>query len=160
PLTHTLSFSGEEKTFARIQELLVTIDAQKAKGSPLPPASQFYIYKPSHQSGDQIVDAIKEVAGQLKSDKIADPALLRTLGTMKWVKSTNSLMFTGDPVSLQKVQSLIATIDIEQSAATNNFYMYKLRSLSPAQMEKAMKEVASNLKSAGLADSALLKTIH
>lgn len=157
--TQTLSFSGEEKNFARVQELLAKIDLQGGKGGT-GPATQFYIYKPLHQGGDAIEEAIKEVAGQLKSDKLADPGFLNALGTMKWVKSTESLMFTGDPASLQKVQALIGTIDVQESAASSNtYFIYKVRNTTGELIEEDLDNLAKNFKSSGHKDAKILDVI-
>ena len=151
PLTHTISFSGEEKNFDRIRQLLATIDASSGKVSApaIPPSTQFYIYKPTNQTGEQLSSTLKEVSSQLKSDKLADPALLNALGTMKWVKSTNSLMFTGDPSSLQKVQTLIATFDVGTKPVEKTFYQYHPQHATEAKTESYLKEISQNLSKKG-----------
>jgi len=152
PLTHTISFSGEEKNFDRIRQLLATIDASSGKISTpgIPPSTQFYIYKPINLTGDQLVQTLKEVSSQLKSDKLADPALLNSLGTMKWVKSTNSLMFTGDPSSLQKIQTLIATFDVGGTKVVEKtFFQYHPQYATEAKTESYLKEISQNLAKKG-----------
>lgn len=161
PLTHTLSFSGEEKNFDRIRQLLSTIDASSGKVSApaIPPSTQFYIYKPVNQTGEQLVGTLKEVLSQLKADKLADPALLNSLGTMKWVKSTNSLMFTGDPGSLQKIQTLIATFDIGTKPAEKTFFQYHPKFATEAKTESYLKEVSHNLAKKG-GSQTLVETLN
>lgn len=144
PMTHTLTFSGEEKNFPRIQELLSTIDSSSSKISAVPPPSQFLIYKPVNQTGEQLSRELKEVAAQLKADKLADPGLLNALGTMKWVKTTHSLMFTGDPISLQKIQSLISNFDVTSSKEAG-FIQYHLKYATQEKAESYLNQVAENL---------------
>ena len=52
------------------------------KISLLPLSSQFLIYKPVNQSGEKLYSNLKDVEGQFKSDKLADPALLNALATV------------------------------------------------------------------------------
>lgn len=165
PLTHTLSFSGEEKTFPRIQELLATIDAASTKphsGTPVIPAStQFYIYKPVSQTGEQLSASMKEVSAQLKANKLADPALLNALGTMKWNQATHSLIFTGDPDSLKKIQSIIATFDIagpKTVEASKTFFQYHPKYADEAKTESYLKQVTQNLVKKG-GDESLINTL-
>jgi type III secretion protein C len=158
PQTHTLVFSGDEKSFPRVQELLSTIDTPTGRAK-VAPASQFYIYRPQKKSGDQIVSSVKEVLQQLKSDKLADPGFLQALGTMKWVKSTQTLMFTGDPVSLEKVQQLIATIDIEGTVGKSEYYIYKVQNTTGDVIEEDLDNLAKNLESTGAADRGVIDVI-
>jgi type II secretory pathway component GspD/PulD (secretin) len=155
--TQTLTFTGEERTFMRVQELLATVDSAGGR-AVYSPVTQFYIYKPVNQSGDQIASAVKEMAEQLKSDKLADPAFLNALGTMKWVKSTNSLLFTGDPASLQKVQTLIGTIDVAKSGKPG-YYIYKVQNTTGDLIEEDLDNIAKNFKSSGLKDAKILDVI-
>ncbi len=161
PLTHTLSFSGEEKNFDRIRQLLATIDSSTGKiTAAVPPSTQFFIYKPINQPGEKLTAAVKEVSAQLKSDKLADPAFLHTVGTMKWVKSTNSIMFTGDPASLQKIQTLISSLDIPgEKPAEKTFFQYHPKYASEDKTENYLDQVADNLASKGSSET-LVETLR
>lgn len=162
PMTHTLSFSGEEKTFDQIKQLLATIDTSsgKASGPVIPPSTQFFIYKPTHQTGEELSASLKEVTSELKSDKLADPALLNALESMKWVKSTHSILFTGDPASLQKIQSLITSFDVAPSKPTQKtFYLYRPIYGSEDRTESYLKQVAQNLSKKGGSES-LIESIR
>ena len=110
-------------------ELLATVDSSKTdagnKKGVITPSTQFLIYKPVHLSGESIADSLKDIGAQLKQEQIADPGLLQALASMKWVQSTQSLLFTGNPDSLKKVQTLIATIDdANQAQVAKTFFQY------------------------------------
>lgn len=165
PLTHTLSFSGEEKTFPRIQELLATIDTASSKPTPvasqIPASTQFLIYKPVNVTGEQLTTSLKEVGAQLKSNKLADPALLNALGTVKWNQATHSLIFTGDPDSLKKIQSMIATFDIagpKTVEEAKTFFQYHPKYADEAKTEAYLKQVTQNLAKKG-GDDSLITTL-
>lgn len=163
PLTHTITFSGPEKDFPRIKELLGTIDTASAKSSTakseIAPSTQFYIYKPQYQSGDEISASLKELSSELKSEQLADPGLIHALESMKWVKSTHSLLFTGDPDSLKKVQSLIASIDVPPSKESRTFYQYSLKYADEKKTESYLEQVSQNLAKKGGSES-LIETLR
>lgn len=232
--THTITFSGEEKTFSRIKELLATIDTGKTKQSPknnffvyqiksssasqiesslksfakkidksnvdnedlpetidgmkyiketnsflftgsdqalkrlqeilpsfdTPTSNQFYIYKPKYQRGTQLVASLKDVTDNLKANALADPAMLNSLESMKWVKTTNSILFTGDPDSLKKIQDLIATIDVPSGPSKSGYYIYKLQNVSGEVIEEELDKLAKDFKSSGLTDAKILDVIE
>lgn len=163
PLTHTLSFTGPEEDFPRIKELLATIDNASAKPtSPIAPSTQFLIYKPVYRTGEQLSASLKDLAAQLKNDRLADPGLLHALNSMKWVDSTQSLLFTGDPDSLKKVQALIATVDAPDVAtrAQPSYYIYKVQHTSGEFIEEDLDNVAKNLRASGVKGSALIEVIE
>lgn len=159
PLTHTISFSGEEKTFPRVKELLATIDTPSSKSNALA-STQFYIYKPNRQTGEDLAASVKEMTSQLKTDKLADPGLLNALGTMKWNKSTNSLLFTGDPESLKKVQTLVTSIDsTDVGPLERTFFQYHPKYADEAKTESYLRQVTQNLLKKAGTDS-LIETLR
>lgn len=157
PMTHTLSFSGPEVDFPQIKQLLETIDTATGKPTPLtPPSTQFFIYKPKYRSGEELVASLKEVTSQLKSDKLANPGLLRSLSSMKWVAATHSILFTGDPESLQKVETLIGTVDVPGPDALEGkktFYQYSPKYADQQKTENYLKQVTQNLIKKGGSES-------
>src|SRR5690606_21802126 len=158
PLTHTVTFSGPEKDFPRIKDLLSTIDTASGKSSSaIPPSTQFYIYKPEHRSGEEINESLKELVTELKSEQLADPGLIRTLESMKWVKSTHSLLFTGDPDSLKKVQALIASVDVPK-VGTKTFFQYHPKYADEKKTESYLEQVSQNLAKKGGSES-LVETL-
>ncbi|MGB7977969.1 MAG: secretin N-terminal domain-containing protein [Chlamydiales bacterium] len=149
--THTISFSGEEGTFPRIKELLATIDTAPLKSSRgvIPASTQFYIYKPVYLSGEALYASLKELEGELKSDQLADPALLNALGTMKWVKSTRSLLFTGDPDSLKRIEGLVATVDVPTKSEISTFFQYQPKYANELKTENYLRQIIQNLSKKG-----------
>lgn len=161
PLTHTLTFTGPETDFPKIKDLLATVDSASAKPASkkdeYPPSTQFLIYKPVNQSGKKIAESLQDITAQLKSDKLADPGLLHALSSMKWVESTNSLLFTGDPEALKKLQSLITTLDISATQA-KTFLQYHTKYADQSKTENYLKQVIQNLVKKGGTDS-LVETL-
>jgi type II secretory pathway component GspD/PulD (secretin) len=153
--THSLLFTGSEPALKRLQEIVPTFDTQLQ-----PASSQFFIYKPKHQRGDQLAASLKDVTENLKKNDLSDPSLIRTLESMKWVKSTNSILFTGDAESIKKVEGLIANLDgtLSGRAAERNFFLYAPEFASREQIEAYLNQVADNLSKKG--DDDLVETLR
>lgn len=159
PESNSIIFTGSDNSIKRLQDILPSFD-----GEPSGSNSQFLIYHPKFSSGLELEYSLKELVQQLKGNGLADPSLLKALESMKYVKTTNSLLFTGDAETLKKVQDLISDIDTTAKSPAaeqkSNFFLYKPLHTTPDQIEKSLKDVAANLQKSGLADPALLNSIH
>lgn len=143
PETQSILFSGNESSLKRLKELVPLFDAGIA---PFPPSNQLFIYKPHYQRGDLLAHSIKELIHDLKSDRFADLGLLRTLESMKYVKSTNALLFTGDQDSLRKLENLLATLDLpSDKAAEKVFYFYTPPENGKEKVETYLSQLSNSL---------------
>ena len=83
---------------------------------------------------------------------------------MKWVKNTNTLLFTGDPASLKRVEDLIGTLDIlsavKKEAMKGNYFVYKLQNPHGELIEEDLEEFVNNMKAAGMKDSPLVNVLE
>ena len=159
PDTNSILFTGGKRAIAQIKEVLPTIDTP-AHGQKV--SSQFFIYKPKFLKGDEIYKALKEYKENLGNSGLVDSTLLRTIDSMKWNKSTNSLIFTGDPASLQKISGLISTIDGPSSAPGHDqgFFVHQLQYAPKAKVKEYLDQVASTIKKEGLPEQDLVKAIE
>ncbi|HSX26930.1 MAG TPA: secretin N-terminal domain-containing protein [Chlamydiales bacterium] len=145
--TNSLLFTGPDAALKKIQDIVPGFDTGMVQ---IPASTQFFIYKPVYKKGDQLLSSIKEITEQLKSDKLSDPALIHALESGKWVKSTNSFMFTGDPEALAKIQTLIGSLDVAtgpptKPGAVKNFFIYQPQYASREVTDAYLKQVADNL---------------
>ena len=76
-----------------------------------PPADKFHVYKLQYHEGAEILDTVKQIAHQIKSQPGTSPQLLSTIDSMQWVKATNSLLFSGQPEGVDKLSTLIDSLD-------------------------------------------------
>ena len=141
--TGSILFTGSESTLKRLQDLLPTFDIVQAGLQ-----NQFYIYKPKSMRGEQLVSSLKELASDLQASHFSDTALLRTLQSVKYVKSTNSCLFTGDAASIKKLDDLIASIDNPQAKA-KNFILYSPKYVSKEKLDEYLKQLSDNLGKKG-----------
>jgi type II secretory pathway component GspD/PulD (secretin) len=163
PSTNSLLFIADNATIAKLKEVLGNLDTPiGAEGL------NFYIYKIQHANEEQIEQSLKQTAENLAASASPDEALIHTIGTMKWIKETNSLVFTGDEKSLQKIKELLPLFDVppdqsktglSQTTLPNQFFIYSPKFLSGPEIEQAVHEITSNLKESGYANPSLIKSL-
>jgi type II secretory pathway component GspD/PulD (secretin) len=166
--TNSLVFTGSADALQKIENLVKEIDSADARHTPIQKVGKttFLLYKLKNASGAQITASIKSISHDLKKTSAGDKNFLSTLGTMKYIRETNSLLFTGDEDSLQKVQQLVEKFDVsalsgkQEPAGPTEFLIYKPQSLNPKDLETVLQNFAENLKTSGLSDPSLFHTIQ
>ena len=104
----------------------------------------------------------------LQGSGLVDPDLLLTLNTLRYVESTQSLLFTGSPDSLKKVQEILSQIDVLASDEAQiqrlgeaTFFIYKIQTLPPTQLISALKSLSgTDLEYSGNIDKSTIKSIE
>lgn len=71
----------------------------------------FHLHKLQFHGGSEILDALKKVGKILADNDGSDPKLGYAIDTMQWIETSNSLLFSGNPSSIQKLKGLIAMLD-------------------------------------------------
>jgi len=82
-------------------KLSALIDAEPAKEA-------FQVYKLQYVQGSEILDSIKGIA----SSTPAGAPLIKSIESIQWIKTSNSLLYTGEGVA--ELTSLIRSLDIQQ----------------------------------------------
>lgn len=147
PSSNSIIFTGNAETLEKVKNLLAEFDMPKEgqiKGN-------FLMFTPTHVSLDDLQDSLNEIANNLKSSGLADPRLLESIKSMKVAPSTNSLIFTGNNQTLEKIQSLLNSIDNPmsrqaiQKIGKTTFWVYKIQNASPQQLITSVKSIAADL---------------
>lgn len=162
--TNSLILTGDAASVAEAEELLGKYDVPP-KSSPSGPGT-FFLYKPQSQSAAAIQKSLHDIASNLQQSSLADPGLLSAIGSMKYVETTNSLIFTGSPDAIQKIQALLKDIDLPpqkhapiQHVGKTTFLLYKLQNASPGQITTSLKAIATDLKKTGAADKEFIAAL-
>lgn len=159
--SNSILFTGTETTLSHLKTILPDFDVPSSRPT-LPTPTQFLIYKPKFIQGDELRKHLEEIADNLNEAELADPGLLHTLESERWVKDTNSLIFTGDAASLAKVQNLFGSIDVSKEVAPDlkmTYILYKPKYASKDKMENYLEEVGKNLEKKGLKETDLVNAI-
>jgi type III secretion protein C len=154
---NSLIFTGDQQALNKLRQILPAFDIPEHFGKTsdkLPLSSNFFVYKPKHQSGEQLLREIQDVSKNLQASDLADQAFLRTLQSAKWVPSTYSLVFTGDPASLDRLNALLAILD-----QPSQVFVYKPVHMSAPDFQAHILAAANEMERGGLTDSDLLLTI-
>ncbi len=139
--THAFIFTGSEKGIKQLQELLTTFDVPH-KDLKL---SEFYSYNPEHLQGQDLLNAVADLAQNLEESGLANPILLSTLHNAKWVPASHALFFIGPQDVLDRIKTLMPTIDQVTSSEVNSVFIYHTQHLSPNVLSKTLQNLASNL---------------
>ena len=73
---------------------------------------EFHVYKLQYHVGNEILTAIKSVAISMKANPSASQELVQTIGSMQWVESTNSILYSGTAEGIEDLTSLISSLDV------------------------------------------------
>ena len=122
--TGSITVSGTDSSVKQVEDLLKkfdvpsNLDSSKDKDTSSIGALQsdmsFLIYKLKYHQGSEIEDALKKIATELgkNEDKGVSNPLIQAIESIQWIQVTNSLLGTGNPLSLAKLKNLIENIDI------------------------------------------------
>jgi len=164
---NSLLLTGSSSAIDQARTLIDQFDAPGALNTPESNKSAFFIYKPVHQKPEVLQTNIKSMAKDLEGSGLVDPDLLLTLNTTRYVESTNSLLFTGSPDSLEKVKEILARTDVTslqegqiQQVGESTFLIYKIQYTSSAQLITALKNVTTDLQRSGPSDQAVATSIN
>jgi type III secretion protein C len=157
--SNSLVFTGPQAAITKLQDILPTLDVAQTPTSAS--KSHFLIYNPKYQKGEQLESDLEELAKNLKTSGLSNTDLLNALESMKWVSGTNSLIFTGDQASLDRIQNIIQTLDIPSATtAPIQIFIYKPVYASEEQLKDALDRFAQNLDPNSASDQSLAQAIH
>ncbi|HSX11990.1 MAG TPA: secretin N-terminal domain-containing protein [Rhabdochlamydiaceae bacterium] len=148
----SLLFITDADTYAKIEDILKTLDTSPTT------KSNFYIYKIQQTTEAQIEHALNDLAKTLKKSP-ADKALVDAIKSMKYIKETDSFIFTGTDEALKKIAELLPTFDAT-AFSTSHYWLYTPQFMTGKELESSMMDIRKSLESSGLSDQALLATIH
>lgn len=155
--TNTLIFIGSPNAIKELKEILPTFDVPSAGGLK----STFLIYTPQYRSGEDLYAYLRNTEESLKHSGLVNSAFLQTLNSMTWNSSTNSLLFTGDPQSLERVQAILNAVESQHGkSATPTFFLYKLQNGEGDIVIAQMKEIASKIPATSLQNNNLINAIE
>lgn len=71
----------------------------------------FLVYKLQYHDGNEIEETVKRIATDLATKPATSPQYMDVLKSVQWIKATNSLVCSGDEVSLENVRQLLKELD-------------------------------------------------
>ncbi|MBI2811222.1 MAG: hypothetical protein HYX67_10385 [Candidatus Melainabacteria bacterium] len=159
--TGTLLIIADDSMTAKIKDMLASLDQSRTGRGQA--KSSFIIYNPQNRPGEDLIEELSDIQDNLQESGLNDPSLLAAINSVKWVSTTNSLIITGDPQSLERIQAILASIDSPQSAKgalSKSFFLYKLQSAHCEVVLEQLKNIADKLPPTDLRNQNLINTIN
>lgn len=150
PTSNSLLISGTTQAIEQIKLLISEFDLPPSAPTSSQEAS-FFVYKPKFLSAIEIESSLATVIEELTSSGLKDPALLQAITSMHYVEKSQSIVFTGTPPALNKVQQLLLQIDqVETTGSIEvlddiTFLLYKIRFIPAPELMNALKNFALHL---------------
>jgi len=162
--TNSLMLTGNKEVIDEAEKIIAQYDDARQKES-VKAADQFYMYKPQHLSAKALQSKLEDIAASLDKSKLADPAFLKTIQSMKYVSSSQSLVFTGNKPSLEKIKTLLSTIDIIskgeiQKKGETTYLVYNVQKASPKSLLNSLQAVAKDFQKEKMADKNFITAIN
>lgn len=167
PSNNSVLISGTTEAIDRVKELIAGFDVQNAEGSIQD--ISFIMYRPKYLSSDEIQSALLAITGAAHNAGLNDPALIQTIQTMHYVEETNSIVFTGPPEALSKLQQLLSTVDVVGALQGNGgiedidhvtFLLYRAHFVAPEALANTLKHFASQLGQSNITDKNIVVAIN
>ncbi|NRA90948.1 MAG: hypothetical protein HRU43_07485 [Simkaniaceae bacterium] len=124
--SHSLFFIGDETSLAEVRSILNGLDVPYSEKELQYIRGGYYIYRIQNNDEEQIANALGKFVQNLKSSAHPDSDLIDTINSMKYIKDNNSLMFSGDERSINRLKELLPTFDIPgHDSLSNQFFIYR-----------------------------------
>lgn len=75
------------------------------------PKGQFFLHKVHYRKGEELQRSFQAMSDSIRETENIDPELVNALGSVQWLESSNSLIFSGTPEALEKISLLVNEID-------------------------------------------------
>ncbi|MDN3505985.1 MAG: secretin N-terminal domain-containing protein [Simkaniaceae bacterium] len=150
----SLMFITDTETQTKVETILGTLDTFSE-------SRNFYIYKIQKAGKEQVEKSLEQLARSLKKGD-SDRDLIDAIQSMRYIKETNSYIFTGTDESLKKLREILPTFDVAvaEYSPSSHYVLYTPKYLSGKELENAIEDLEDNLASSGLTDEALLTAIE
>ncbi len=163
-----LLFTGDPSALSEVNSLLKNIDVPYTSQELEYVEGGYLVYKIKYGDEEQIARSLEKFVNNLQSSDSPDTELIKTIDSMKWIKENDSLIFTGDQTSIEKLKQLLPKFDIPvQQGRTagrlpisNEFFAYKPKNLLGEDLYKQIQATYKSLKESQLSDPSLLHSLQ
>ncbi len=163
--SHSLLFTGDARSLVEVKSILTSLDIPYSEEELEYIRGGFYIYKIKNSDEKQIARALEKLAQNLKKTPHPDNDLIEAIDSMKWIKESDSLIFTGDQRSLNRLKQILPTFDVpahqtSKIPLSNDFFIYTPKNEKPQALLKQLQDTYTNLKNSNLTDVAFLQALN
>jgi type III secretion protein C len=164
--TNSLLFTGSPEALKKIDELLVTLDSD---GGSTGGGGNFYIYKIRNANEEQIAKSLNNLAENLEDSGFPNQPLVEAIDSMRWIKESHSLVFTGNAEALKKLQEILPTFDVSpgesqaglnQKPVSSDFFLYTPKHMDGQAVIESLQGIVADLKASGLSDPGFISALE
>ncbi len=163
--SHSLFFVGDAQSLTEVQSILAGLDVPYSEQELEYIQGGFYIYKIQYNDEQEISSSLDKLVKNLKNSDHPDADLIKTIQSMKYIKENDSLMFTGDQRSINRLKELLPTFDVAQHQVSklpmsNHFFIYRPTNEAAEDLLTQVKNTFKNLKNSNFTDTAFLRALN
>ncbi|MBS1658766.1 MAG: hypothetical protein JST18_11825, partial [Bacteroidetes bacterium] len=161
--TQSFIITGDASTVERFKTILTSLDGPEQLVGKA--AQGFFLYKLQNMEGSSVLAELKTIARQLPQNNVQNQNIAASIDNIQWIENTNALLITGPAYAIERIQTLIADLDIPLAMASrrvadkSSFLIYKPKQRAPEGMLKAIPEMNQNLQDSGLIDPQLFAAL-
>lgn len=160
--SNSILFVSDPTTLEQVKQIVATLDTASAAVG-FTTTSDFLVYKIKNGTEAQMRHSLDQMADNLSNAPNPDTSLISAIRSLHYIPETNSIVFTGNATSLKKLSEVLPTFDVPtaeiQPIQADQFLVYHPKARSGEDLKKSLREIADNLRDAGLADPAFLQAI-
>ncbi|MGH2638010.1 MAG: secretin N-terminal domain-containing protein, partial [Rhabdochlamydiaceae bacterium] len=160
PEAQSLVFTGDTASLTKLNDILGIFDVT-ALNNQIP---QFFTYHPKYRSGSELKKALEEIVNNLKTAGYGDSMLSLAVSSMQWTPGTNSIIFSGSPETLSRIQTLLSSLDDPKDSfegvGSRSFFVYKLQHALGNVVIDSLNKIAHSLKESNAANQALISALE
>lgn len=142
--TVCLLFTGSSSTYGKIQEFLNAIDSKDQ-------VSNVFIYQIQNLAA-QAVEALLNNAAASLEEKGDPDNIVPTIDSVVYVEKTNTLIFSGPQIAIDKIKQILQEIDSPTSQNQPAFAIYELKNVPGDDIISELKNLKSSLNKAESGD--------
>lgn len=152
--SNSILFVTDAETQKKVEAIVKTLDTFSDTRS-------FFIYKVQKAGKEQVQLSLEQLGKSLRKSS-GDRGLIDAISSMRYIKETDSFIFTGTDEALKKLRELLPTFDVAvaEYSPSSHYWLYTPKYLSGKELESSIEELEESLVDAGLSDQALLNTIQ
>jgi type II secretory pathway component GspD/PulD (secretin) len=121
------------------------------------------IYQLSVKSYSAIQKGLKDILMSASKQGFNATGLNNAINSLEYIQATNSILFIGDKLSLEKIKNFLIALDTtskgEIASENSKFFVYEPENKSAEEIFNLLKEIKNNLASSHLADLNMVATL-
>lgn len=123
----SIAFAGSKYALSRIQSMINKLDTESKHSSP----TGMFIYQPKNLSQKELDKSLDQLVHQFSQQSDQQP-MVHLLETRHWNDQAGAFIFSGDQQAIEKLKTLLATMDNGKTGVTTTVYTLQHVSLEDA----------------------------